>query len=138
MMAAEILMSTSNLLRFVTPGFLALVLAACGARVNAGSGGNAGTGGSTATVAADACTVAADCGWGEIEQEINSSADCPCLLGCPFTPLSTTTIARRQAAYQSLCTPGQDGQGNPCPIDDCASPPALACTAGHCVAAQTP
>ena len=130
-------MSTS-IPRFAFLASAALLLAACGARVSAGGGGSTGTGSAGGSAAYDACTTDAECGWGEIDHEIASSSDCPCLLGCPYLPLSAATIARRQAAYQSLCTPGQDGNGDPCPIDDCAGPPTIACIAGHCAAAQTP
>jgi hypothetical protein len=81
----------------------------------------------------DSCTVAADCAWGEITHEILSAADCPCLLGCPTLPESKTVVERRKAQYDALCTPGKDGKGALCPVDDCAYPPALACQAGHCV-----
>jgi len=84
----------------------------------------------------DTCSVTADCAWGEIDHEILSAADCPCLLGCPHLVESKTVVNRRQAQYGSLCTPDKDGQGNPCPIDDCAMPPALECNAGRCAVAQ--
>lgn len=82
----------------------------------------------------NACVTAADCAWSEIRAEINAPADCPCLLGCPNTVLNRDVAARRQRQYQALCTPGRSGNGQPCPIDDCAMPPALLCRNGLCVA----
>lgn len=129
--------TTSWLVRAAAVGAV-VALVACGNTVTVnGSGGGVSTtsGSSTSTGPVDACMVPADCAWGEIDHEILSPADCPCLFGCPHIPLSTTTVARRNAQYQQLCKPGVDGQGNPCPVDDCATPGALACQAGKCVAA---
>lgn len=82
----------------------------------------------------NACVTAADCAWSEIRTEINAPADCPCLLGCPTLALNREVAARRQRQYTALCTPGRSGNGQPCPIDDCAQPPALQCRNGLCVA----
>jgi hypothetical protein len=79
-----------------------------------------------------ACATSSDCGLGEIDHEILSRADCKCLFGCAFLPLSQTTIARRQAQYDALCDPTRDATGNPCPIDDCAVPPVPVCVGGQC------
>lgn len=84
----------------------------------------------------DACSVDADCGFGEIDHEIAGSADCPCIYGCPYLPLSKATIERRQAQYDRACDPGEDGSGEPCGIDDCAAAPPPACVAGKCTAAR--
>jgi hypothetical protein len=79
-----------------------------------------------------ACESEGDCGWGEIGREIRVPSDCMCLFGCPYLPLSHVTIARRQAQYQALCDPQTDGQGNPCPIDDCIPPPPAMCIEDRC------
>lgn len=79
-----------------------------------------------------ACSTDAECGVGEINTEIHTSSDCMCLYGCPFTPLNKTTIERRQKQYDNLCDPRTDGNGDPCPIDDCVPPPTPVCVAGHC------
>ncbi|HTV17158.1 MAG TPA: hypothetical protein VMG12_00765 [Polyangiaceae bacterium] len=84
----------------------------------------------------DDCVVDADCGFGEIDHEIYRAADCPCVYGCPYVPLSTATIARRQSQYDSTCNPQRDGEGQLCGIDDCAAPPEPACIAGKCTAAR--
>lgn len=81
-----------------------------------------------------ACQTSTDCAWGEIDHEIVRSTDCVCLLGCPMLVLNRVTVDRRQAQYRSLCTPGRDGMGNPCPIDDCSQPPPLVCRDGACQA----
>jgi hypothetical protein len=78
------------------------------------------------------CNTSEDCAWGEINHEILTAKDCVCLLGCPYLPLSKTTVDRRAAQYKALCTPNQDGNGNPCPVDDCAGPPAIACNNHVC------
>ena len=83
---------------------------------------------------AGACEVAADCQWGEIDHEILTKEDCICLFGCPYLALSKTTVERRLTQYAALCNPNEDGQGNLCPIDDCAQPPILMCTDKTCVA----
>jgi hypothetical protein len=95
-----------------------------------GSGGAPGAGGA---VSERTCTVAADCAWGEIAKDILVATDCPCLLGCPSLIQNKTTIDRRAAQYKALCHPGTNGQGNPCPIDDCIMPPPLSCNGGVCV-----
>jgi hypothetical protein len=121
------------------------LLAACGGSVSSGgtggsgggtgTGGSAGSGGGTGTGGAyDVCATAADCAWGEIEHEILQASDCVCLYGCPYIPLSKETVDRRNMQYQALCTPGQDGNGNPCGVDDCAVPPPIQCMSGKCVA----
>lgn len=91
-----------------------------------------------AGVAPNACAEATDCAWGEIDHEITTSSECVCLLGCPSQALSKVTVDRRSQQYKLLCTPGKDGKGNTCPIDDCAAPPKLDCQAGKCVAAAAP
>lgn len=78
------------------------------------------------------CIVLDDCTWGEIEREILSPVDCPCLYGCPFAAMNRATAARRNAQYTALCDPRRDGMGNPCGIDDCAMPPPIACIGGTC------
>jgi hypothetical protein len=95
------------------------------------AGGAAGAAGSDSSCAADA-----DCAWGEIDHEITTRADCICLFGCPGLIQNKTTVARRQAHYAALCDPSTDGQGRPCPIDDCMMPPALACVKGQCAVAS--
>ena len=57
-----------------------------------------------------------------------------CLFGCPYLPLSKTTVDRRNAQYKALCTPGKDGSGKTCPVDDCAPPKAITCVDHKCVA----
>lgn len=69
---------------------------------------------------------------GEIAAEINSPRDCICLYGCPYLPLNTATIQRRQQQHGTHCEPSEDGQGNPCGIDDCISPPTAMCVEGRC------
>lgn len=83
----------------------------------------------------NACTVVSDCAWGEIEHEILSHKDCVCLYGCPYIPLSKETVERRAAQHAELCKSREDGNGDPCGIDDCAEPGALACNQGVCEAA---
>jgi hypothetical protein len=102
-----------------------------------GSGGAPGKGGSSGAGGGrppDACLISSDCDWGEIDREILSADACPCLYGCPGIALSRETIQRRQAQYDALCTPGRDGKGQPCGIDDCIVPPPLACIAQRCMA----
>jgi len=136
---------------FLRPGARAaltlagLVFLACGGKVTVDgstggttTGGGAGVGGQTSTGGFDACVTASDCGFGEIDHEILTPVDCPCLFGCPFIPLSQITVDRRNTQYKQLCTPGVDGQGNGCGIDDCAGPGPAACLNGHCAAAMTP
>jgi hypothetical protein len=84
----------------------------------------------------DACTVDADCGFGEIQIEIGDDDDCPCLYGCPFLPLTKATIERRQSQYEAVCDPREDGNGETCGIDDCTPAPTPACVAGKCTAAS--
>ncbi|MEI8256603.1 MAG: hypothetical protein WCJ30_13095 [Deltaproteobacteria bacterium] len=99
-------------------------------------------GGADGTLATDArtdvpstteCTAASQCAYGEIDHEIRVRADCPCLSGCEFVAMNVTTRLRRQMQYQSLCTPGVDGMGRPCGVDDCISPPPLECRMNVCV-----
>src|SRR5262245_12181053 len=75
------------------------------------SHGDAGNdGGEPSTLA---CTVATDCTRTEIDHEIISSADCICLLGCPYNIVNLETANRRMAQYNALCTPGRTAQGQP-------------------------
>jgi hypothetical protein len=87
------------------------------------------------SVDTESCRVDTDCGFGEIDHEILRRADCPCLYGCPYLPLNTASIERRQSQYDALCEPSRNGMGQGCGIDDCASPPPAACVAGKCAAA---
>lgn len=98
------------------------------------TGGATSTGGASTTggAAVDHCTQPSDCGWGEIDHEILAPADCICLFGCPYLPLSKETITRRQDQYEDLCDPMVDGSGNPCPIDECAMPPEPTCEGNVC------
>ncbi len=80
----------------------------------------------------DTCTTDKDCAWGEIDHEIVAAKDCVCLYGCPYVALSKTTVARRDAQYDSLCDPTRDGQGDACGIDDCAIPNTITCNDGVC------
>lgn len=80
------------------------------------------------------CETADDCVWGEIDHEIQDAADCVCLFGCPTLVQNRETRDRRAAQYDAHCDPSFDGNGDPCPIDDCISPPALSCTENVCVA----
>ncbi len=73
------------------------------------------------------CENADDCTFTEIADEIRGTEDCPCLFGCPYLPVNEATAMRRQAAYDAMCTPGIDGDGNDCPVDDCAPPPTAIC-----------
>jgi len=57
-----------------------------------------------------------------------------CLFGCPYIPLSKTTVDRRKAQYKSLCTPNKDGAGNPCPVDDCVPLKDITCVDHKCQA----
>lgn len=115
-----------------------------GSSGSSGGSGGGGGGGSTTDASAplppppaepyDACDAPTDCAWGEIPHEILSSSDCVCLFGCPYIPLSKATVDRRSAQYKALCKPNVDGQGHPCGIDDCASPPSITCVNHTCVA----
>lgn len=80
------------------------------------------------------CKVDSDCGWGEIKHEILKKSDCVCLYGCPYLPLSASTVARRASQHQTLCDPRRDGKGEACGIDDCSAPPAIVCAQGVCSA----
>lgn len=138
------MMTTS--FRRTTIAFSALAFIACGSKVtvenndggvSAGGGGTSTTSSSSTGVAGpyDACEAATDCAWGEIDHEILVPSDCVCLFGCPYIPLSKATVDRRNMQYKNLCTPGQDGQGQPCAVDDCAGPGKIVCESSHCVAA---
>jgi hypothetical protein len=78
------------------------------------------------------CEGTNDCDWGEIDHEILSPADCICRYGCAWIPMNKTTNERREKQYAALCDPQHDGQGNPCGIDDCISPPPITCVNGQC------
>ena len=103
---------------------------AAGGSGQTGGGENQGGGGNS--VDATSCEAASDCGWGEIDHEILDSADCICLLGCPYLPLNQATIDRRLGQYQTHCDPQVDGNGNPCPIDECMLPPDPTCADNVC------
>jgi hypothetical protein len=109
----------------------------CGTATDLGAGdAGAATGGATGTGGAtQACTRAADCTWTEIDVEIRSTRDCMCLFGCPSIVVNQATATRRQQQFEAFCSYGEDGQGNPCPIDECVIPPALECRAGQCAVA---
>jgi hypothetical protein len=83
----------------------------------------------------DTCEQPADCAWGEIAQEITATKECMCLFGCAGIPLSRKTVERRKAQHAALCTPGKEGSGLACPVDDCAPPGAITCLNHKCVAA---
>jgi hypothetical protein len=117
---------------------VSLALALGGASCSNGGKGTLSGDGGGATGSTLACAVAEDCTRTEIDHEILSRADCICLLGCPFHIVNVTTANRRTAQHQALCTPGQNAQGQPCPIDDCALPPPLACTDQMCLLAPAP
>ena len=85
-----------------------------------------------------ACTAATECTRTEIDHEILTAADCPCLYGCPFTIVNAQTASRRMAEYQARCTPGVDGQGRSCGVDDCIAPAQLACINQVCVVESDP
>jgi hypothetical protein len=116
-----------------------------GATGTVGSAGNNATGGGgtvqqggaagTAVTPTDSCMADEDCTWGEIPKEILISTDCLCLFGCDYLPQTKVTAARRMAQYQALCNPHVDGNGEPCAVDDCATPGKVACTGGTCKAA---
>ena len=78
------------------------------------------------------CETPSDCAWGEIDHEILVFEDCICLFGCPYLALNRQTVERRLAQYTAICDPYTDGQGNPCPIDDCMPPPELECVDNEC------
>jgi hypothetical protein len=102
-----------------------------------GSGGEtvAGSGGAGGGSGDAQCDTAADCGYGEIDHEIEEKSDCICRFGCPYIPLNKATIARRDASYAKLCDPTKDSQGKPCPIDDCVPLQAIMCDDHACRAA---
>jgi hypothetical protein len=118
--------------------FAALVAIACGAKSTLLIGGAAaaasgvGGGGGADSGPPGVCSIASECAWGEIDHEILSPSDCPCLFGCPFLPLAKTTVDRRLAQYAAFCTPGHDGHGNPCEVDDCAGSGPVFCVEGTC------
>jgi hypothetical protein len=114
-----------------------IVTSSGGRAGSGGSGGIPGSGGSPVDAGdPSACSVQSDCAWGDIDREILSATDCPCRYGCPFVPLSRSTLDRRNAQYSALCSPMYDGQGHPCGIDDCISPPVLLCVQGECLPAE--
>jgi hypothetical protein len=80
----------------------------------------------------DSCSSDADCTWGEISREIVMASDCPCLYGCPYLPQTKATVMRRSEQYKALCNALTNGNGQPCGIDDCAAPGAIACVDGKC------
>lgn len=126
-------------MRLVPILILALSAVACDDEVKTSAdGGSSGEDAGTSPVPGpyDSCEVASDCAWGEIDHEILKPSDCVCLLGCPHIPLSKSTVERRASQHQQLCDPHRDGQGDPCPIDDCAQMPPLACSAGTCEPAE--
>jgi hypothetical protein len=104
-----------------------------------GQGGAQATGGNSTNVEVGgegsfvSCTLKSDCTWTEIDLEILQTSDCMCLFGCPGTLVNTATAKRRSKQYEAKCTYGQDGNGDPCPIDDCIAPPAVTCDNGTCV-----
>jgi hypothetical protein len=88
-------------------------------------------------VSTDTCVADEDCQWGEISREILAASDCPCLYGCVYLPQTKTTVTRRMSQYKALCNPQTNGKGQPCGIDDCARPGAIACIEGACKAAPS-
>ena len=113
---------------------LALAVSGCQGSL-ARADGAANDGGDPATLT---CTVATECTRTEIDHEILTAADCPCLYGCAFTIVNVETANRRMAQYTALCTPGRDGKGNSCGIDDCIAPAPLACLDQRCVVESVP
>jgi hypothetical protein len=111
--------------------------AGTGGMKSGGNGGEnaAGSGGASAVVDATHCDTAADCSFGEIDHEIVKKSDCICRFGCPYIPLNKTTIERRNASYAKLCDPSEDGQGKPCPVDDCVPVAVAVCDDQVCRAA---
>jgi hypothetical protein len=83
----------------------------------------------------DTCVSNDDCIWGEIPNEILRASDCICLYGCVYLPQTKVTATRRGDQYKALCNPQTNGKGQPCGIDDCAVPGAIACLDGMCKAA---
>src|SRR5262249_8455361 len=102
MMAVEAWMNTTRWLKWTVIAGAALLLSCGTAATVSGKGGGVSPSGSTPhhTKPADFCMLADDCDWGEIDREILPPADCPCLFGCPYLPLSKTTVERRKAQYQ--------------------------------------
>lgn len=125
------------MLRPLVPLALALLASACAAsttpRDDASTDAPAQDLGVSDSAANNSCNAATECAWGEIDHEILTRADCPCLAGCPGIALSRATVERRQRQYSALCTPGVDGMGRPCGVDDCIPPPPLECRAGVCL-----
>lgn len=128
---------------FSSRSFLAFTLASLSIAI-AGSGcqgslahadAAASDGGDPSTLA---CTAASDCTRTEIDHEILTAADCPCLFGCPFIIVNAETANRRMAQYSLRCTPHVDGQGHTCGIDDCIQPAPLACIEQVCVVESVP
>jgi hypothetical protein len=79
------------------------------------------------------CAADTDCAFGEIDHEIVSKSDCPCLFGCETRAQNVKTRTRRTSQYKMLCEPGKDGSGERCPADDCVSGMKEMCDQGHCV-----
>jgi hypothetical protein len=113
---------------------LAIAVSGCGGSL-ARADAAASDGGDPSTLA---CVAATECTRTEIDHEIRTAADCPCLYGCPFTIVNAETANRRAAQYDLLCTPRVDGQGHACGIDDCIAPSQLACINLVCVVESVP
>jgi hypothetical protein len=129
---------TNSLKAWLAATLLSFVLPGAGCSKGELSRGNDGGGDGPSTASTLNCSAASDCTRSEIDHEIRSSADCVCLLGCPFTIMNVETADRRRAQYQALCTPGKNAQGQPCPVDDCALPAPLACIGQVCVVESIP
>jgi hypothetical protein len=115
---------------------LALFTTACdGDDSEAGTSSDAGAKPVMVGAPYNECSVDSDCAWGEIKREILKKSDCMCLYGCPHIPLAQSTVSRRAAQHEALCDPRSDGNGDSCGIDDCATPPPIACQDGVCAAA---
>jgi len=113
---------------------IGLAVSGCGGSL-AHADAAANDGGDPSTLA---CVAATECTRTEIDHEILAVADCPCLYGCPFTIVNVQTANRRAAQYDLRCTPGVDGQGRNCGIDDCIAPAPLACIDQVCVVESVP
>jgi hypothetical protein len=127
---------TFSLRSFLIFASLSIAIAGSGCKgslVHADAAAN--DGGDPSTLA---CTAASDCTRTEIDHEIISPRDCPCLYGCPFVIVNVQTANRRMAQYNALCTPQVDGQGHTCGIDDCIVPAPLACIEQVCVVESVP
>jgi hypothetical protein len=123
--------SSSRSLLISTLASLTIAIAGSGCRGSlARADAAANDGGDPSTLA---CTAAAECTRTEIDHEIITAADCPCLYGCPFSIVNVETANRRMAQYNLRCTPHVDGQGRTCGIDDCTAPAPLACVDQRCV-----